>query len=104
MIIIWPKNSAKKNNVLMNSIFPLLNNTFPFFISKHSFFVTVKYKTTFIMEIHEEKKEEAIQRSEEVQTIIDRMPTRGATYAIGVTSLLVTIIISLGFIINVSSG
>ena len=29
------------------------------------------------METHEEKKEEAIQRSEEVQTIIDRMPTRG---------------------------
>ena len=44
------------------------------------------------METHEEKKEEAIQRSEEVQTIIDRMPTRGATYAIGLTSLLVTII------------
>ena len=52
------------------------------------------------METHEEKKEEAIQRSEEVQTIIDRMPTRGATYAIGLTSLLVTIIISLGFIIK----
>ena len=94
------KSSAKKNNELMSSIFPLLNNTFPFFISKYSSFVTVKYKTVFIMETHEEKKEEAIQRSEEVQTIIDRMPTRGATYAIGLTSLLVTIIISLGFIIK----
>ena len=27
----------------------------------------------------EAKKEEVVQRSEEVQTIIDRMPTRGAT-------------------------
>ena len=43
----------------MSSIFPLLNNTFPFFISKYSSFVTVKYKTVFIMETHEEKKEEA---------------------------------------------
>ena len=56
------KSSAKKNNELMSSIFPLLNNTFPFFISKYSSFVTVKYKTVFIMETHEEKKEEAIQR------------------------------------------
>lgn len=34
----------------------------------------------------EAKKEEVVQRSEEVQTIIDRMPTRGATYAIILTT------------------
>lgn len=48
----------------------------------------------------EELKEEAVQRSEEVQTIIDRMPTRGAAYVIGLTTLLVLIILLLGFIIK----
>lgn len=42
----------------------------------------------------EETQEEAVQRSEEVQTIIDRMPTRGATYAIILTTLLITAIFS----------
>lgn len=46
------------------------------------------------------KDEEAVQRSEEVQTIIDRMPTRGATYAIVLTTLLVITILVLGFIIK----
>ncbi|MCS2583338.1 hypothetical protein NXY00_08590 [Bacteroides sp. BFG-551] len=54
------------------------------------------------METQETEKEnkEVIQRSEEVQTIIDRMPTKGATYAIILTSLLITIILILGFIIK----
>ena len=43
----------------------------------------------------EAKKEEVVQRSEEVQTIIDRMPTRGATYAIILTTLLILIILTL---------
>ena len=47
---------------------------------------------------NEEKKD--VQRSEEVQVIIDRMPTRNATYAIALTVLLITIIITLGFIIK----
>lgn len=47
-----------------------------------------------------EPKEEAAQRSEEVQTIIDRMPTRGATYAIVLTMLLVATTLALGFIIK----
>ncbi|MDD3038232.1 HlyD family efflux transporter periplasmic adaptor subunit [Bacteroides sp.] len=45
-----------------------------------------------------EKKDS--QRSEEVQVIIDRMPTRNATYAIILTMLLIVIIITLGFIIK----
>lgn len=49
---------------------------------------------------NEKEKEEVIQRNEEVQTIIDRMPTRGASYAIVLTSLLVAVIITLGFIIK----
>ena len=48
----------------------------------------------------EETQEEAVQRSEEVQTIIDRMPTRGATYAIILTTLLITAIFVLGCIIK----
>ena len=48
----------------------------------------------------EAKKEEVVQRSEEVQTIIDRMPTRGATYAIILTTLLILIILILGFVIK----
>ncbi|MFT0507484.1 hypothetical protein ACMSDT_03565 [Bacteroides thetaiotaomicron] len=48
----------------------------------------------------EAKKEEVVQRSEEVQTIIDRMPTRGATYAIILTTLLILIILTLGFVIK----
>lgn len=47
-----------------------------------------------------ETQEEAVQRSEEVQTIIDRMPTRGATYAIILTTLLITVIFVLGCIIK----
>lgn len=43
-------------------------------------------KSVFIifMEVSDDKDtpKETVQRSEEVQTIIDRMPTRGATYAI----------------------
>lgn len=51
----------------------------------------------------EAKKEEVVQRSEEVQTIIDRMPTRGATYAIILTTLLILIILILrGSIQNVA--
>lgn len=46
------------------------------------------------------KEEEVVQRSEEVQTIIDRMPTRGATYAIILTTILIIIILVLGFIIK----
>ena len=48
----------------------------------------------------EAKKEEVVQRSEEVQTIIDRMPTRVATYAIILTTLLILIILILGFVIK----
>lgn len=47
-----------------------------------------------------EKEEEVVQRSEEVQTIIDRMPTRGSIYAIILTTLLIVTILSLGFIIK----
>lgn len=52
------------------------------------------------METQIEEKEKAVERSEEVQTIIDRMPTRGATYAILLTTLLIIIILVLGFIIK----
>lgn len=45
------------------------------------------------------QKKEAL-RSEEVQAIIDRMPTRNATYAIILTVLLIAIILALGFIIK----
>ena len=41
-----------------------------------------------------------VQRNEEVQAIIDRMPTRSATYAIILTLLLIGIITTLGFIIK----
>lgn len=60
------------------------------------------YTKLYYMETQETEKEnkEVIQRSEEVQTIIDRMPTKGATYAIILTSLLITIIFILGFIIK----
>lgn len=60
------------------------------------------YTKLYYMETQETEKEnkEVIQRSEEVQTIIDRMPTKGATYAIILTSLLITIILILGFIIK----
>ncbi len=51
-------------------------------------------------QIEKKEKEEAAQRSEEVQTIIDRMPTRGATYVIVLTTLLVVTILALGFIIK----
>lgn len=44
--------------------------------------------------------EEKVERNEEVQAIIDRMPTRSATYAIILTLLLVGIITTLGFIIK----
>lgn len=47
-----------------------------------------------------EKKEDEVQRSEEVQTIIDRMPTRGATHAIVLTTFLIIIILTLGFVIK----
>lgn len=43
---------------------------------------------------------EDIQRNEEVQAIIDRMPTRSSTYAIILTTLFITIILLLGFIIK----
>lgn len=52
------------------------------------------------METQDEEKKEVIQRSEEVQTIIDRMPTSGATYAIVLTIILITSIITLGLIIK----
>lgn len=54
------------------------------------------------MEVSDDKDtpKETVQRSEEVQTIIDRMPTRGATYAIVLTTLLITIIFVLGCIIK----
>lgn len=54
------------------------------------------------METHKDTKEEETpaQRSEEVQTIIDRMPTRGAIYAIILTTLLVITILVLGFVIK----
>lgn len=60
------------------------------------------YTKLYYMETQETEKEnkEVIQRSEEVQTIIDRMPTKGAAYAIILTSLLITIILILGFIIK----
>ena len=60
------------------------------------------FKSYFMeAQIEEEaKKEEVVQRSEEVQTIIDRMPTRGATYAIILTTLLILIILILGFVIK----
>ena len=44
--------------------------------------------------------EEKVERNEEVQAIIDRMPTRSATYAIILTLLLAGAIVTLGFIIK----
>lgn len=41
-----------------------------------------------------------VERSEEVQAIIDRMPTKNATYVILITVLLITIITILGFVIK----
>lgn len=40
------------------------------------------------------------ERTDEVQTIIDRMPTRGATYVAIITTLLVGVTILLGFLIK----
>lgn len=45
-------------------------------------------------------EEDKVQRSEEVQAIIDRMPTRNATYAIIITLVLIVVIFVLGFIIK----
>lgn len=47
--------------------------------------------------------EETVERSEEVQEIIDRMPTRGAMYVIIITSILVAVVFLLGFFIKYSS-
>lgn len=40
------------------------------------------------------------ERSEEVQEIIDRMPTKGATYVVILTSILILIVLLLGFVIK----
>jgi hypothetical protein len=40
------------------------------------------------------------ERSEEVQAIIDRMPTQGSTYVAVITTLLVAIIFTVGFIVR----
>lgn len=41
-----------------------------------------------------------VERSEEVQGIIDRMPTKNATYVILITVLLIVVITTLGFVIK----
>ncbi len=40
------------------------------------------------------------ERTDEVQTIIDRMPTRGATYVAGITAVLILVTVLLGFLIK----
>lgn len=45
-------------------------------------------------------QEDNIQRNEEVQAIIDRMPTRSASYVIVIILLLMSVIIVLGFIVK----
>ena len=48
----------------------------------------------------EQKMASSIERSEEVQAIIDRMPTNGATWIAVITSILIGVVFLLGFIIK----
>jgi hypothetical protein len=48
----------------------------------------------------EEGKTDETERSEEVQTIIDRMPTQGTAYVAIITIALISIIITLGFLVR----
>lgn len=51
-------------------------------------------------DISEERKtNSSIKRSEEVQAIIDRMPTNGATWVALITGILIGVVFLLGFII-----
>ena len=98
--------TKRTKSIIMINFFHLLNN-FSLVITLKCFYFTEEkhrmlFKSYFMeAQIEEEaKKEEVVQRSEEVQTIIDRMPTRGATYAIILTTLLILIILTLGFVIK----
>lgn len=48
----------------------------------------------------EQKVASSIERSEEVQAIIDRMPTNGATWVAVITCILIGVVLGLGFIIK----
>lgn len=48
----------------------------------------------------EQKMASSIERSEEVQAIIDRMPTNGATWVAVITCILIGVVFGLGFIIK----
>ncbi|MDR0386351.1 MAG: HlyD family secretion protein [Prevotellaceae bacterium] len=48
----------------------------------------------------EKGKTDETERSEEVQTIIDRMPTQGTAYVAIITTALISIIITLGFLVR----
>ena len=47
-----------------------------------------------------ENNSEDDERSEEVQVIIDRMPTQGSTYVAIITMMLIGVIISIGFLVR----
>lgn len=96
------KNKNKQIDQFFSFIEQLLSlydfETFLLCKDKHQMFFKSHFMKTQLEE--KTKKEEIVHRSEEVQTIIDRMPTRGATYAIILTTLLITVILALGFIIK----
>lgn len=102
ILISGLRHKKKKIYCSLTRYSHLLNRFCPFFIQKECFFVVDKSHFINSMETQKDKevKEETIQRSEEVQTIIDRMPTRGAAYTIVLTTLLVAVTLALGLIIK----